>query len=171
MDLKSVIVDIPDFPQPGIIFRDLTPILENPDAFRVALDQLVTILADLEYTKLAGIESRGFLFAAPLARQLGIPLVLLRKAGKLPREVEAESYALEYGQATLEVHRDSLGADDRVVILDDLLATGGTAAASGRLVQKLGARVAAYLFVVELAGLHGRDVLTDAPVFSLVNYE
>jgi len=171
MDLKNVIVDIPDFPQPGIIFRDLTPILENPDAFRTALDQLVIILADLKYTKLAGIESRGFLFAAPLARQLGKPLVLLRKAGKLPREVEAESYELEYGQATLEVHRDSLDADDRVVILDDLLATGGTAAASGRLVRKLGATVAAYLFVVELGDLRGRDVLADAPAFSLVNYE
>lgn len=171
MDLKAVIREIPDYPKPGILFYDITPILETPRAFRAALDGLKEMIVGLDFARFAAIESRGFLFGAPLAVDLEIPLVLLRKAGKLPGETEAETYALEYGEATLEVQRDSLAAGDRVIVMDDLLATGGTAAATGRLVRKLGAEVAAYVFLVELAGLDGRAQLTDAPVHSLLSYE
>ncbi len=170
MDIREIIRNVPDFPKPGILFRDITPVLENPRAFRAALDGLAGLIADLPYDKIVVMESRGFLFGAPLAVQLDKGLVLLRKGGKLPRTTVSETYALEYGQATLEVHRDALGAGERAVVLDDLLATGGTARAAGRLVRKLGAEVVAYLFLVELGGLRGRQHLTDAPVLSLVNY-
>ena len=171
MELESFIRDVPDFPKPGILFRDLTPILQDPVVFRSALDELQGVLAGLDFTLLAAMESRGFNFAAPLCDRLGRGLVLLRKGGKLPRQTESVTYALEYGDATLEVHRDAAAPGDAVVILDDLLATGGTARAAGELVRKLGARVAAYVFLVELGALRGRDRLPDAPVFSLVNYE
>ena len=170
MDLKQVIVDIPDFPKPGILFRDITPVMENPVAYATALVGLKNLVAGVEYDKLAAIESRGFVIGGPLARDLDKGMVLVRKAGKLPRETVAESYELEYGSATVEVHRDSVGAGDRVVVIDDLLATGGTAAAAGRLVRKCGATVVAYLFMVELEDLGGREQLADAPVFSLVRY-
>ena len=170
MDLKQVIVDIPDFPQPGILFRDITPVMENPAAYATALAGLKDLIEGVEYDKLAAIESRGFVLGGPLARDLDKAMVLVRKAGKLPRETVAESYELEYGSATVEVHRDSVGEGDRVVVIDDLLATGGTAAAAGRLVRKCGASVSAYVFMVELDDLHGRDQLADAPVFSLVRY-
>jgi adenine phosphoribosyltransferase len=171
MDLRQVIRTIPDFPQPGVLFRDITPVLEDPAAFQATLGDLKEQLSRLSFNKIAAMESRGFLFAAPLAVDLQKPLVLLRKAGKLPGETASETYALEYGQATLEVHTSSLAPEDRVVILDDLLATGGTARASGNLVRQLGAEVAAYLFVIELGDLGGRKLLEDAPVISLVNYE
>ncbi len=171
MDLKHVIRDIPDFPQPGILFRDITPVMEDPAALRAALDGMAQLLDGTEFDRYVGIESRGFLFGAPLAVEQKRPLVLLRKAGKLPGDTEAVSYDLEYGQATLEIHRGSVAVGQRVVIVDDLLATGGTAAASGELIRRMGAEVAAYLFLVELAVLEGRARLTDAPVFSLVNYE
>jgi adenine phosphoribosyltransferase len=170
MDLKQVIVDIPDFPQPGVLFRDITPIMEQPEAYAVALAGLKDLLGDLAFDKLAAIESRGFVLGGPLARDLGKGMVLVRKAGKLPRETVAESYDLEYGSATVEVHADSITAGDRVVVIDDLLATGGTAAAASRLARKCGAVVVAYLFMVELENLGGRAQLTDAPVFSLVRY-
>ena len=170
MDLKQVIVDIPDFPKPGILFRDITPVMENPAAYATALAGLKNLVAGVEYDKLAAIESRGFVLGGPLARDLDKGMVLVRKAGKLPRETVAESYELEYGSATIEVHCDSVEAGDRVVVIDDLLATGGTAAAAGRLVRKCGASVVAYLFMVELEDLRGRDQLGDAPVFSLVRY-
>ncbi len=170
MDLKTVIRDIPDFPKPGILFRDITPVLDDADAFRTALDGLSALVRPLAPTRLAAIEARGFLFAAPLAREMGLGLTILRKPGKLPGDTIAASYALEYGEATLEVHRDSVAAGDRIVVMDDLLATGGTAAAAGDLVRKLGATVAAYVFLVELADLGGRRKLGEDPVFSLVNY-
>ncbi len=171
MDLRTVIRDVPDFPRPGILFRDITPVLEDPAAFRAALDALQRIVAPLDFSRIVAMESRGFIFAAPLCDRLGKGLVLLRKQGKLPGATESVSYALEYGEAALEVHRDSVGPGDRVVVLDDLLATGGTAEAAGRLVRKLGATVAGYVFLVELGPLGGRGRLTDAPVFSLVNYD
>ena len=170
MDLKTVIRDVPGFPKPGIIFRDITPVLENPEAFREALSALVRLVADTPYDRIAALESRGFLFGAPMARQLGKPLGILRKPGKLPRETVSVSYDLEYGSATLEAHTDALGAGDRVLIVDDLLATGGTAAAAEQLVDELGGTVAAHLFLVELVDLAGRARLGDAPVFSLVKY-
>ena len=148
----------------------MPPVLENPAAFKQALEQLDNLLKDVPYDTLAAIESRGFLFAAPMAAARGKKLVILRKPGKLPIETEKVSYDLEYGQATLEVHKQSLEAGERVVIVDDLLATGGTAAAAGELVMRLGATVAGYLFLVELADLAGREKLGGQEVFSLVNY-
>ena len=170
LDLKTVIRAVPDFPKPGILFRDVTTVLHDPPAFRAALDGLAGLLDTVEWDRLGVVESRGFLFGAPLADRLGKGLLILRKPGKLPAEVVSESYALEYGEATLECHRDALQPGEKVVILDDLLATGGTAAASGRLVRTLGGEVAAYAFLVELMDLGGRAVLADAPVISLVKY-
>ena len=171
MDLKQVIVDIPDFPQPGILFRDITPVLEQPEALDAAVAGLQGLIATVEFDRLAAIESRGFLLGAPLSRELRRGLALVRKAGKLPRSVHAETYDLEYGTSTVELHRDSLGAGQKVIVVDDLLATGGTAAATGRLVRRCGAEVVGYLFLVELVGLKGREALADAPVLSLVTYD
>jgi len=171
MDIRTVIREVPDFPQPGILFRDITPVLADPAALVVALDGLSELISNITCDKLAAMESRGFLFGAPLALRLQRGLVLLRKAGKLPCPTERETYALEYGEAVLEVHRDALKPGERVILIDDLLATGGTARAAGRLVRKLGAEVAAYLFLVELKDLAGRQLLTDAPVLSLVAYD
>jgi len=171
MDLKQVIVNIPDFPQPGILFRDVTPIMEDPRAYATAIGGLARLVAKTRFDRLAAIESRGFLLGGPLSLRLDKGLTLVRKAGKLPRATVGETYDLEYGSAAIEVHRESVRAGERVVIIDDLLATGGTAAAAGRLVRKCGAEVAAYLFLVVLASLAGRRQLADAPVFSLVEYE
>ncbi len=169
--VRAAIRCIPDFPQPGILFRDITPVMEQPEAFAAALAGLKELLAGTRWDKVAAIESRGFIFGAPLATACGKPLVLLRKAGKLPGKTHSVSYDLEYGQATLEVHTDSLTPGDRVIVIDDLLATGGTAAAAAKLVEASGAAVAAFCFLVELDGLKGRELLgAAAPVFSLVNY-
>jgi adenine phosphoribosyltransferase len=171
VDLSQVIRAVPDFPKPGILFRDITPVMEDPAAFRTALDGMKDLLARIEFDSLAGIESRGFLFGAPLGLDLDKPLILMRKAGKLPAETRAVTYDLEYGQATLEMHVDSLKAGDRVIIVDDLLATGGTAEAAARLVSEAGGVVAGFLFLVELDFLAGREKLVaHGPVFSLVNY-
>jgi len=168
LDLKTVIRDVPDFPRPGILFRDITPVLADPAAFRAALDGLEAYVRTLRCDRLAAVESRGFLFAAPLAARLGLGLAILRKPGKLPAATVAESYALEYGEATLHLHADAVAPGERVAVIDDLLATGGTAAAAGRLIRRLGGEVASYVFLVELADLGGRARLADAPVFSLV---
>ncbi len=168
MNLGSIIRDVPDFPKPGIMFRDITPLFRNPAAFRFALDGLTELLADQTFDSFAAVESRGFLFAAPLADRLGKELTILRKPGKLPADTVSESYALEYGEATLEVHRDGLRAGERVVVVDDLLATGGTAAAAARLIRRLDAEVVGHLFLIELAFLDGRQALGTDPVFSLV---
>lgn len=170
MDLKNVIVDIPDFPKAGILFRDITPVIEQPAALDAAVDGLKNLLVDVPLDRLAAIESRGFLFGAPLSRDMQKGLVLVRKAGKLPRATHATTYDLEYGTATVEIHQDSLQPGERVVVIDDLLATGGTAAATGELVRSCGAVVVGYCFLVELEGLKGREKLEDAPVFSLVKY-
>ena len=170
MDIRKIIRDVPDFPQQGVLFRDITPVLEDPAALQAAMDGLAALLAPVGYDKLAALESRGFLFGAPLAVRLDKPLVLMRKSGKLPCETVAETYALEYGEATLELHCNALAKGERVVVVDDLLATGGTARAAGRLVHQLGAEVAAYLFLVELGDLKGRELFNDAPVYALVTY-
>jgi adenine phosphoribosyltransferase len=170
MDLKDVIRAVPDFPKPGVLFRDLTPVLEDPRAFRAALDGLRGLLQQVSFTKFAAMEARGFLFGAPLAVEMDKGLILLRKAGKLPRPTATMTYYLEYGQASLQVHVDSCAPGEGVVVIDDLLATGGTALAAGQLMKKIGAQVVAYLFLVELCDLSGRAPLIDAPVFSLVKY-
>ncbi len=171
MDLRHIIRDVPDFPKPGILFKDITPVMEDPDAFRTALAGMKDLLVEVEFDALAAIESRGFLFGAPLGLDLDKRLVLMRKAGKLPSETRSVTYDLEYGQASLEVHVDSIKPGDRVIIVDDLLATGGTAAASARLVSDAGGIVAGFLFLVELEFLAGKAKLEGlGPVFSLVNY-
>ncbi len=161
--------DIPDFPKPGILFKDITPILSDADAFQATLQLLEERVRALKPTRLVGIESRGFLFAAPLADRLRIGVVPVRKPGKLPYRVLREEYTLEYGSGVLEMHEDAV-ADQRVVIIDDLLATGGTAAAAARLCQRLGADVVGHLFVIELAFLSGRRLLGELPVEALLVY-
>lgn len=171
MDLRDVIRDIPDFPKPGILFKDITPVMENPAAFRAALAGMKDLINGTGFDAFAAIESRGFVFGAPLGVDMEKPVVLMRKAGKLPSETRAVTYDLEYGQATLEMHIDSVKPGDRVIIVDDLLATGGTAVASAKLVTDAGGIVAGFLFMVELEFLAGRAKLEGlGPVFSLVNY-
>lgn len=167
--LKGIIRDIPDFPKPGIIFKDITPILTNPEAFKKVIDTLAERYADKNITAFAGVESRGFIFAAPLAYKLGKSCVLIRKKGKLPYKTIEASYDLEYGSATIEMHIDSVKPGDNVVVIDDLLATGGTAAASCELLKKQGANVFECAFVVELAFLNGREKL-PYDICSLVTY-
>ena len=161
MYLKEHIREIPDFPTPGILFRDITPLLGHPQAFRHAVDQLAERFASEPFDTVVAIESRGFVFAAPLAYRLGVPLVPVRKKGKLPFDTHSVTYALEYGSDSLEVHVDAIGEGSRALIVDDLLATGGTAAATVRLVERSGASVAGLAFVVELTELGGRDALPD----------
>ena len=171
MDLRHIIRDVPDFPKPGILFKDITPVMEDPAAFGAAVAGMKNLLAEVEFDALCAIESRGFIFGAPLGLDMNKRLILLRKAGKLPAETRSVAYDLEYGQAALEVHLDSIKPGDRVIIVDDLLATGGTAAAAAQLVRDAGGTVAGFLFMVELEFLAGRAKLEGlGPVFSLVNY-
>jgi len=170
-ELKRTIREVPDFPKPGINFYDLTTLFRNAEAFAATIDRLVERYRGDRITALAGIEARGFLLAAAMAHTLGLGVVMIRKPGKLPWETEAEEYTLEYGTGRLEIHRDAVDETDRVLIVDDVLATGGTAAASGRLVSRLGAKVDGYAFLVELAFLKGRAQLDGANVFSLLQYE
>jgi adenine phosphoribosyltransferase len=171
MDLKQLIRDIPDFPQPGILFRDITPLLQDPNAFKFVIDRFADDYRDADLNAVVAIESRGFIFGAPLARTLGIPFVPVRKAGKLPAKHISVEYSLEYGTSQLDVHEDALKRGDKALIVDDLLATGGTANAAAKLVELLGAKVHAIAFVIELAFLKGRERLRDYEVLSLVTYE
>ena len=166
--LAGHIRDIPDFPRPGITFKDITPLLGDPVAFRTTIDALVEPHADDAVTKVVGIEARGFILAAPVAYALGAGFVPVRKVGKLPSEVEAAEYALEYGTDVLEVHRDAVVPGERVLIVDDVLATGGTAAAAVRLAEALGAEVAGLAFLIELGFLDGRRLLPGRRVSSLL---
>jgi adenine phosphoribosyltransferase len=170
-DWTRLIRDVPDFPEPGILFKDISPLLADPGAFGEIVDLLAAAGRDAEgdavVDKVAGIEARGFLLASPVAMALGAGLVLVRKAGKLPRTTYSESYALEYGEATLQIHADSITADDRVMIVDDVLATGGTIAAATRLVERSGAKVSGVAVLIELAALHGRERLSSLPLTSL----
>ncbi len=170
MDLASCIRDIPDFPKPGIIFKDITPLLKDPGAFSESLDRLAEHAADSGATDVVGIEARGFIFGAALAHKLGIGFVPIRKPRKLPYETICEHYSLEYGTDSIEMHCDALKKGNRVIIMDDLLATGGTMAAAARLVEKTGASVARILFVVELVFLNGKDKLAGYDVRSLITY-
>lgn len=171
MDLKALIKDIPDFPQPGIVYRDITTLLQDPEGLQYTVAQLTEQAAELEPDYIVGIESRGFIFGMPVAHQLRRGFVPIRKRGKLPRAVYGVDYDLEYGQDRLEVHQDAFAAGSKVLIVDDLLATGGTAAAAAQLIEKAGATVVGFSFVIELEGLAGRDRLpTQSPVTSLLQY-
>ncbi len=170
MSLASHIRDIPDFPKPGIVFKDITPLLKDPGAFRESLDRLAELAAGAGATDVVGIEARGFIFGAALAYKLGIGFVPIRKPRKLPYETICEHYSLEYGTDSIEMHCDALKPGDRVIIMDDLLATGGTMAAAARLVEKAGASVARILFVVELGFLNGKDKLAGYDVRSLITF-
>ncbi len=168
--LRAAIRDIPDFPRPGIVFKDITPVLADAQLFGRVIDGLGAPFRGAGITKVVGIESRGFLFAAPLALALGAGLAIVRKPGKLPWQTVRETYALEYGTDCLEMHVDALSAGDRVLVVDDVLATGGTAAATGRLVTRQGAELIGYAFVLELAFLHGSERLAGRAVHALVRY-
>jgi len=171
IDLRSLIRDVPDFPKAGILFRDVTPLLGSGPAFRACIRQLCERLAPARPQAIAGIESRGFLFGAPVAAELGVGFVPIRKPGKLPWKTRKESYALEYGTDAIEVHADALASGTRVALVDDLLATGGTAGAAIKLLRGLGAEVVAAAFVIELAFLKGRARLGDVPCDVLLSYE
>lgn len=171
MDLKQYIRDVPDFPQPGILFRDITPLLQNHAAFKAVVDRFTREYRTAQLDAIVVIESRGFIFGAPLAYNLGIGLVPVRKPGKLPAAHMSVEYALEYGTSQLDIHEDALKDGDKVVIVDDLLATGGTALAAAKLVELLGARVHSFAFLVELAFLNGRARLRDYELLSLITYE
>jgi adenine phosphoribosyltransferase len=169
--LKDLIRDVPDFPQPGVVFKDITPLLADAEALSKAVGELAGAFNGEDVDKVLGIEARGFLIAAPVALALGAGFVPVRKAGKLPWHVHAESYQLEYGTDTLEMHADAIGPGDRVLIVDDVLATGGTAAAVARMVDHMGADAVGFAFVLELAFLGGRGKLSDRDTFSLVTFE
>jgi len=170
MDLASLIRDVPDFPVPGILFKDITTLLRNAAALREVVTRLAEQYADARVDIVAAIESRGFIFGAPLAVQLGAGFVPVRKPGKLPAQAISESYTLEYGTNTLEMHVDAIQPGQRVLVVDDLLATGGSARAAVNLVERLGGKVVGLAFVVELDFLNGRQKLTGYPVHSLVHY-
>jgi adenine phosphoribosyltransferase len=164
--LKDTIRDIPDFPKPGITFKDITPLVKDPVALRFAVQQLTKPFV----TAVAGMEARGFIFGSLVAWELELPFILLRKPGKLPYDAQSVSYDLEYGSASLEIHTDALNKDDRVLLIDDLLATGGTAKASCELIEKLGATVEALGFVIELDFINGREKLENYDIHALLHY-
>jgi len=171
--IKSSIKSIPNHPKEGIIFRDITSLLEVPEAFKATIDLIVEKYKDQGLTKVIGTESRGFIFGAPVALALGLPFIPVRKPGKLPREVISQSYQLEYGQDTLELHTDAISQGDNVLIIDDLLATGGTVEATVKLVQRLGGEVKHAAFVINLPELGGEKRLRDLGIdcYTLVNFE
>ena len=169
--LEDYVVTIPDFPQPGIMFRDITGILQDADGFKLAVDQLVARVKDLDFDVIVGAESRGFIFGAAMAYKLKKAFVPARKKGKLPRETISQEYALEYGTAEVEMHTDSVRPGQKVVVVDDLIATGGTVGAICKLVERLGGEVVKICFVMELAGLNGRQALEGYDVESLIIYE
>lgn len=168
--LKAHIRNIPDFPKPGIQFKDITPLVKNPMMLRLAVHQLIHPYLGEEITAIVGMEARGFIFGSLAAWEMGISFVPLRKPGKLPYDIQSISYDLEYGSASLEVHTDALDSNDKVLLVDDLIATGGTAVASCQLIEKLGAEVSACAFVVELDELKGRELLSQYRVHSLIHY-
>jgi adenine phosphoribosyltransferase len=170
IDFRALIRDIPDFPKPGILFRDITPLLGSGVALRACIRQLCERVAPSRPQVVAGIESRGFIFGTAVASEMGIGFIPIRKPGKLPWKTRRESYALEYGSDAIEVHEDALATGTRVALVDDLLATGGTASAAVKLLRGLGAKISVAAFVVELSGLQGRARLPDVSIESLVTY-
>lgn len=170
--LKANVRDVVDFPKPGIIFKDITPLLKDAELCNEMLEAIVEQLRDVEMDAIAGIESRGFLFGFLLANRLGLPFIPIRKQGKLPFRTVSETYALEYGLATIEVHEDAFEQGSRILIHDDLLATGGTVVAASKLIEKLGGKVAGYSFIISLDFLNARGRLTrfSPEIFSLISY-
>lgn len=169
-DIRKYIRDIPDFPKKGIIFHDITPLLQNAVAFQKSIDMMAEILSDMEITSLVGIESRGFIFASALSMKLDTGIVVIRKPGKLPYVTIDASYDLEYGKDTLEIHKDAINENSKVVIVDDLLATGGTAGAAGQLVKELGGQISGYMFLIELTELKGAERLKPNNVYSVLKF-
>ncbi len=161
MDLKKYIRSIQDYPKKGILFRDITTLIKDKDAFKNCIDQMVKILTKLNYDKIASIESRGFIFASPLSYKLSKPCILLRKKNKLPADKFSVDFNLEYGNATLEMHKDSINPNEKIIIIDDLIATGGTAEAAAKLVKMSGGQVAGFIFVINLFDLGGKKLLED----------
>jgi adenine phosphoribosyltransferase len=172
-DIQNTVRTVPDFPKPGIQFKDITPILESPELSRAIITEFVNLLDGIKIDAVAGVESRGFLFGLPLAMELNVPFLTVRKKGKLPAETVSHKYLLEYGNAEIEMHKGSVTKNMNVLVHDDLLATGGTAAASSELVKAEGGNVAAFSFLIELAALKGREKLSvfDCPILSLITYE
>lgn len=168
--LEDYVITIPDFPEPGIMFRDITSILQDKDGLHLAIDQLQDSLKEVAFDQIAAPESRGFIFGMPIAYNLGKSFVPIRKKGKLPRETVCTSYALEYGMAEIEIHKDAIQPGSRVVIIDDLIATGGTTEAMVKLIEQLGGIVVKILFVIELEGLEGRKLLSSYNVDSILKY-
>jgi adenine phosphoribosyltransferase len=171
MDLRGLIRDVPDFPKPGIVFKDITTLVKDPEGLRAAVDAIADRYADADVDLVVGIESRGFIFGAAVAYKLGVGFVPARKPGKLPSQTVSAEYELEYGTDAVEVHRDAIGRGQRVLIVDDLLATGGTAAAVADLVEELGGEIVAIAFLIDLAFLGGRKKLGGHKVFSLIEYD
>jgi len=170
VNVQSFIRAIPDFPIPGILFRDITPLLKDRQGFKAAIDLFVGKFKDRKIDYVVGIEARGYMLGAPLAYEIGAGFVPVRKPGKLPYDKLSETYALEYGTNSLEIHADAIGNGDRVLVVDDLLATGGTAAATRRLLERLGASVESFAFLIELEALKGRDALAGADVTTFIKY-
>jgi adenine phosphoribosyltransferase len=168
--LKALIRDVPDFPQPGVVFKDITPLLANEIAFSQVIDLIVVHFGQGNVDKVVGIEARGFILAAPVAYHFGAGFVPVRKKGKLPWKSEAADYELEYGSATLEIHKDAVAKDERVLIVDDVLATGGTAAATAELVERLGAKVVGIACPLELTFLKGREKIPGYDFYSMITY-
>jgi adenine phosphoribosyltransferase len=168
--VEDYIRTIPDFPKEGIMFRDITTVLQDKDGFALAVDSLIDMLDGVEFDMIAGSESRGFIFGAPVAYAMNKAFLIVRKAGKLPRETISETYDLEYGTATLEIHKDSIKPGQKVVIIDDLIATGGTTEAMIKMIERLGGKVVKICFVIELAGLNGRERLKGYDIESLAIY-
>ncbi|MBR1873287.1 MAG: adenine phosphoribosyltransferase [Eubacterium sp.] len=169
--LEDYVRSIPDFPEEDIIFRDITTVLSDADGFKLAIDELLKLLDGVDFDVVVGAESRGFIFGAPLAYALGKPFVLVRKKGKLPCETIEKEYELEYGKATLEMHVDAISKGQRAIIVDDLIATGGTIRAAIDLIERLGGEVVKAVFLIELAGLNGREKLKGYDVDSVITYE
>ena len=174
VDLESLIIDIPDYPEPGVIFKDITPLMADSQGFAAAIDDIADHFMKRGITKVVGAEARGFLVGAPVAYRLGAGFVPARKPGKLPRQVYSQQYALEYGTDELQIHKDAMGPDDRVLIVDDLIATGGTAVATAKLVEQTGAKVVGFSFILELGYLNPRQEIAkeyDQEVYTLINVQ
>lgn len=169
--LEDYVTSIPDFPEPGIIFRDITTILQDPDGLKMSVDGLIQLTKDISYDGIVGLEARGFIFGTPVAYAVQKGFIPIRKRGKLPRKTISTKYALEYGEAEIEIHEDAIKKGGKYIIIDDLLATGGTVEAACRLVENLGGEVVRICFVMELAGLNGREKLSRYDVRSLITYE
>jgi adenine phosphoribosyltransferase len=168
--LRAAIRDVPDFPKPGILFKDITPILSDAVLFRTSIDLFLTRCRELDVDKIVGIDARGFLYASAVAYELGVGFVPIRKRGKLPYKTERASYSLEYGEAEMEMHIDSIQPGEKIVLIDDLLATGGTSASAATLIAKVGGNLIEAQFLIELEFLHGREKLAATPVVSFVTY-